>query len=73
MDGREEARIVGLGITAMYVCLLMAAFAGARQMPLQLVTASFALLFAALLILSSDWFVDTHLANLDPAFPALVR
>jgi hypothetical protein len=29
MDGRREARIVGLGITAVYVCLLLAALGSA--------------------------------------------
>ena len=29
MDGRLEARIVGLGITAVYVCLVIAAFGAA--------------------------------------------
>ena len=29
MDGRREARIFGLGITAVYVCLLLAALGSA--------------------------------------------
>jgi hypothetical protein len=29
MDGRQEARIVALGVTAVYVCLLLAALGSA--------------------------------------------
>jgi hypothetical protein len=42
-------------------------------MPLQIATASFALLFAAVLMLSSHRFVDARASNHNPAVAAFAR
>jgi hypothetical protein len=64
LHGRREARIVGLSITAVYVCMLLAAW-GLFVMPLQIATASFALPFVATLILSSHRFLGSRASNLN--------
>jgi hypothetical protein len=52
----------------MFACyLLQLALHNGCKMPLQIATASFTLLFAAMLMLSSYQFVDRRASNLDPA------
>ena len=66
MDGPREAWIVGLGITAVFVCLLFAAMALHKMTP-QMATASFTVVFAAMLVLISHQFVDSRASNSNPA------
>jgi hypothetical protein len=52
----------------MFACyLLQLALHNGCKMPLQIATASFTLLFAVLLMLTSNRFVDSRAPNLNPA------